>query len=81
MKTNFIDKTIKSTIAVRSRSRSCGGGDNCGTTPAFRSDVNIATVVIQNSFVKNKEQMQKASSPKVADWQYIYVEKFTRGSL
>ena len=26
--------TIKSTIVVRSRSRSCGGGDICGTTPA-----------------------------------------------
>ena len=35
MKTNFIDKTIKSTMVVRSRSRSCGGGDICGTTPAF----------------------------------------------
>ena len=36
---------------VRSRSRSCGGGDICGTTPAFKSDVNIATdVAIRNSF-------------------------------
>ena len=30
--------TIKSTIVVRSRSRSCSGGDICGTTPTFRSD-------------------------------------------
>ena len=54
MKTNFIDKTIKSTMVVRSRSRSGGGGDICGTTPAFRSDVNIATdVAIRNSFLFN----------------------------
>ena len=82
MKTNFIDRTIKSTIVVRSRSRSCSGGDICGTTPAFRSDVNIATVAIRNSFwfniVKNKEQAQKASGPNVADWQYLGVDKFTR---
>ena len=31
--------TIKSTIVVRSRSRSCSGGDICGTIPAFRSGV------------------------------------------
>ena len=42
--------TIKSTIVVRSRSRSCGGGDICGTTPAYRSHVNIATVAMRNSF-------------------------------
>ena len=54
-----------------------------GTIPAFRSDVNIATdVAIRNYFlfniVKNKEQTQKASGPNVADWQYLYVDKFTR---
>ena len=59
-------------MVVRSRSRSCGGGDICGTTPTFRSDVNIATdVAIQNSFwfniVKNKEQTPKASGPNDAD--------------
>ena len=73
-------------MVVRSRSRSCGGGDICGTTPAFRSDVNIATdVAIKNSFlfniVKNKEQTQKASGPNVADWQYLYAEKCTQWSL
>ena len=65
MKTNFIDKTTKSTIVVRSRSRSCGGGDICGTTPAFRSDVNIATdVAIRNSILFNivKKQRTKAKS-------------------
>ena len=47
----LLNITIKSTIyVVRSRSRSCSGGDICGTTPAFRSDVNIATVAIRNSF-------------------------------
>ena len=30
----LLNITIKSTIVVRSRSRSCGGGDICGTTPA-----------------------------------------------
>ena len=43
---------------VRSRSRSCVGGDICGTTPAQRAHVNIATVAMRNSFlfniVKNK---------------------------
>ena len=82
MNTNVIDKTIKSTIVVRSRSRTCGGGDICGTTPAFRADVNIATVAIRNSFgfniVKNKEQTQTASGPNVAGGQYLYVDKFTR---
>ena len=38
----LLNITIKSTIVVRSSSRSCSGGDICGTTPAFRSDVNIA---------------------------------------
>ena len=57
--------TIKSTIVVRSCSRSCSGGDICGTTPAFRPDVNIAIVAIQNSL---------ASGPNVADWQYLGVE-------
>ena len=38
----LLNITIKSTIVVRSRSRSCSGSDICGTTPAFRSDVNIA---------------------------------------
>ena len=28
--------------------------------------------------VKNKGQTQRASGPKVADWQYVGVEKFTR---
>ena len=42
--------TIKSTIVVRNRSRSCGGGDICGTTSAKRSHVNIATVAMRNSF-------------------------------
>ena len=46
----LLNITIKSTIVVRSRSRSCSGGDICGTTPAFRSDVNIAIVAIRNSF-------------------------------
>ena len=58
------------------------GGDICGTTAAQRSDLKIATVAMQNSFlffvVKNKGQTQKAISPKVADWQYVGVEKFTR---
>ena len=30
----LVNITIKSTIVVCSRSRSCGGGDICGTTPA-----------------------------------------------
>ena len=30
----LLNITIKSTIVVRSRSRSYGGGDICGTTPA-----------------------------------------------
>ena len=30
----LLNVTIKSTIVVRSRSRSCGHGDICGTTPA-----------------------------------------------
>ena len=30
----LLNITIKSTIVVRSRSRSCGGGDICGTIPA-----------------------------------------------
>ena len=30
----ILDITIKSTIVVRSRSRSSGSGDICGTTPA-----------------------------------------------
>ena len=30
----LLNITIKSTIVVRKRSRSCGGGDICGTTPA-----------------------------------------------
>ena len=30
----LLNITIKSTIVVSSRSRSCGGGDICGTTPA-----------------------------------------------
>ena len=46
----LLNITIKSTIVVRSRSRSCSGGDICGTTPAFRSDVNIAIVAIRNLF-------------------------------
>ena len=37
---------------------------------------------MRNSFlvfvVKNKGQTQKASSPKVADWQYVGIEKFPR---
>ena len=78
----LLNINIKSTIVVRSRSRSCSGGDICGTTPAFRSVVNIAIVAIRNSFlfniVKNKEQTQKASGPNVADWQYLGVDKFTR---
>ena len=45
----LLNITIKSTIVVRSRSRSCGGGDICGTTPAYRSHVNIATVAMRNS--------------------------------
>ena len=45
----LLNITIKSTIVVRSRSRSCGGGDICGTTPAIRSHVNIATVAMRNS--------------------------------
>ena len=47
---SLLNITIKSTIVVRSRSRSCSGGNICGTTHAFRSDVNIAIVAIQNSF-------------------------------
>ena len=78
----LLNITIKSTIVVRSRSRSCSGGDICGTTPAFRSDVNIAIMAIRTSFwfniVKNKEQTQKVSVPNVADWQYLGVDKFTR---
>ena len=78
----LLNITIQSTIFVRSRSRSCSGGDICGTTPAFRSDVNIAIVAIRNSFlfniVKNKEQTQKASGPNVANWQYLGEDKFTR---
>ena len=46
----LLNITIQSTIIVRSRSRSCSGGDFCGTTPAFGSDVNIAIVAIRNSF-------------------------------
>ena len=34
---NGYDITTQSTILVRSRSRSCSGGDICGTTPAFRT--------------------------------------------
>ena len=30
----LLNITITSTIVARSRSRSCGGGDICGTTPA-----------------------------------------------
>ena len=30
----LLNITIKSTIVVRSRGKSCGGGDSCGTTPA-----------------------------------------------
>ena len=30
----LLNITIKLTIVVLSRSRSCGGGDICGTTPA-----------------------------------------------
>ena len=30
----LLNITIKSTIVVRNRSRSCGGGDICGITPA-----------------------------------------------
>ena len=30
----LLNITIKSTMVVRNRSRSCGGGDICGTTPA-----------------------------------------------
>ena len=30
----LLNITIKSTIVVRNHSRSCGGGDICGTTPA-----------------------------------------------
>ena len=75
----LLNITIKSTIV---RSRSCSSGDICGTTPTFRSDVNIAIVAIRNSFrfniVKNKEQTQKASGPNVADWQYLGVDKFMR---
>ena len=63
MTTNFIDKTIKSTMVVRSRSRSCGGGDICGTTPALRSDVNIATdVAIRNSFLFNIVKKQRTNA-------------------
>ena len=45
-----------------------------------QSHLKIATVSVamQNSVVKNKGQMQKASGPKVADWQYVGIEKFTR---
>ena len=46
----LLNITIKSTIVVRSRSMSCSSGDICGTTPTFRSDVNIAIVAIQNLF-------------------------------
>ena len=46
----LLNITIKSTIVVHSRSRSCGGGYICGTTPAFRSHVNIAAVAMRNSF-------------------------------
>ena len=46
----LLNITIKSTIVVRNRSRSCGGGDICGTTPASRSHVNIATVAMRNYF-------------------------------
>ena len=46
----LLNITIKSTIVVRSRSRWCSGGDICGTTPAFRCDVNIAIMAIRNSF-------------------------------
>ena len=76
----LLNITIKSTIVVRSCSRSCSGGDICGTTPAFRLDVNIATVAIQNSFWFNivKKNPQKASGPNVADWQYLGIDKFTR---
>ena len=46
----LLNITMKSTIVVRSRSRSGSGGGICGTTPACRSDVNIAIVAIRNSF-------------------------------
>ena len=39
--------TIKSTIVVRSRSRLCGGGDICGTTPAYLTRFN--KIAIQGS--------------------------------
>ena len=42
----LLNITIRSTIVVRNRSRSCGGGDICGTTSAYRSHVNIATVAM-----------------------------------
>ena len=53
------------------------------TTAAYRSHVNIATVAICEILfyffvVKNKGQTQKASGPKVADWQDVGVAKFTR---
>ena len=58
----LLNITIKSTIVVRSRSRSCSGGDICGTTPAFRSDVNIAIVAIRNSFWFNIVKKQRTNA-------------------
>ena len=42
----LLNITIKSTIVVRNRSRSCGGGD----IVVPHKDVNIATVAMRNSF-------------------------------
>ena len=41
---------------------SCSGCDICGTTPAFRSDVNIAIAAIRNSFWFNIVKKQRTNA-------------------
>ena len=44
------DTTLRPLLNKTIKSRSCGGGDICGTSPALRSHVNIATVAMRNPF-------------------------------
>ena len=63
-------------MVVRSRSRSCGGGDICGTTPAFRSDVNIATdVAILNSKYRKKQRTNAKSERSKCCGLAIYIRR------
>ena len=55
------------TSAVNCRIKIASENRNCGDAKFFLIFV-----------VKNKAETQKASGPKVADWQYVGVEKCTR---